>query len=50
MAWFARARKPRLRPIRLVRDGDWLKADGATLGADNGVSRPPEDRRRYLGA
>ena len=24
-------------PIRLVRDGDWLKADGTTLGADNGV-------------
>ncbi len=23
-------------PIRLVRDGDWLKADGTTLGADNG--------------
>jgi len=23
--------------IRLVRDGDWLKADGTTLGADNGV-------------
>jgi len=24
-------------PIRLVRDGDWLKAAGTTLGADNGV-------------
>jgi dipeptidase D len=24
-------------PIRLVHDGDWLKADGTTLGADNGV-------------
>ena len=24
-------------PIRLVRDGDWLKADGTTLGADDGV-------------
>jgi dipeptidase D len=24
-------------PIRFVRDGDWLKADGTTLGADNGV-------------
>ncbi len=24
-------------PIRLVLDGDWLKADGTTLGADNGV-------------
>ncbi len=24
-------------PIELVRDGDWLKADGTTLGADNGV-------------
>jgi dipeptidase D len=24
-------------PIRLVRDGEWLKADGTTLGADNGV-------------
>jgi dipeptidase D len=23
--------------IRLVMDGDWLKADGTTLGADNGV-------------
>jgi dipeptidase D len=23
--------------IQLVRDGDWLKADGTTLGADNGV-------------
>jgi dipeptidase D len=24
-------------PIRLIRDGDWLKADGTTLGGDNGV-------------
>jgi dipeptidase D len=24
-------------PIRVVRDGDWLKADGTTLGSDNGV-------------
>jgi dipeptidase D len=24
-------------PIRVVRDGDWLKAGGTTLGADNGV-------------
>jgi dipeptidase D len=24
-------------PIRLVIEGDWLKADGTTLGADNGV-------------
>ncbi len=24
-------------PIRVVRDDDWLKADGTTLGADNGV-------------
>jgi dipeptidase D len=24
-------------PITLVRDGDWLKADGTTLGADNGI-------------
>ncbi|MBR4312524.1 MAG: beta-Ala-His dipeptidase, partial [Bacteroidaceae bacterium] len=24
-------------PIRLVIDGEWLKADGTTLGADNGV-------------
>ena len=24
-------------PIRLLRDGDWIKADGTTLGADNGV-------------
>ena len=23
--------------IQLVRDGDWLKADGTTLGADNGI-------------
>ncbi len=25
-------------PIRVVRDGDWLKADGTTLGADNGIA------------
>ncbi|HUP05117.1 MAG TPA: aminoacyl-histidine dipeptidase [Bryobacteraceae bacterium] len=24
-------------PIRLVREGDWLRADGTTLGADNGM-------------
>ncbi len=24
-------------PIRLVSDGDWLRADGTTLGADNGI-------------
>jgi dipeptidase D len=24
-------------PIKIKRDGDWLKADGTTLGADNGV-------------
>lgn len=24
-------------PIRLVPDGDWVKADGTTLGADNGI-------------
>jgi dipeptidase D len=24
-------------PIRLIRDGGWLRADGTTLGADNGV-------------
>ncbi len=24
-------------PIKIVRNGDWLKADGTTLGADNGV-------------
>ena len=24
-------------PIKLVLDGDWLTADGTTLGADNGV-------------
>ncbi len=24
-------------PIELVRDGDWIKADGTTLGADNGI-------------
>lgn len=25
-------------PIQLVFDGDWLKADGTTLGADNGIA------------
>jgi len=25
-------------PIRIVRDGDWMHADGTTLGADNGVA------------
>ncbi|MFW5711887.1 MAG: beta-Ala-His dipeptidase, partial [Spirochaetota bacterium] len=25
-------------PIKLVKDGDWLKADGTTLGADNGIA------------
>ena len=25
-------------PIRLVRDGDWISADGTTLGADNGIA------------
>ncbi len=24
-------------PIRILQDGDWLKGDGTTLGADNGV-------------
>jgi dipeptidase D len=24
-------------PIKIVRDGDWLRADGTTLGSDNGV-------------
>ena len=24
-------------PIRLIRDGDWLTADGTSLGADNGI-------------
>ncbi|MGH1366769.1 MAG: aminoacyl-histidine dipeptidase [Calditrichia bacterium] len=24
-------------PIRLLRDGDWITADGTTLGADNGI-------------
>lgn len=24
-------------PIKVLRDGDWLKADGTTLGSDNGV-------------
>ena len=25
-------------PIRLLRDGDWIKADRTTLGADNGIA------------
>jgi len=25
-------------PIRLIRDGDWVRADATTLGADNGVA------------
>jgi dipeptidase D len=25
-------------PIRVIRDGDWIRADGTTLGADNGVA------------
>jgi dipeptidase D len=25
-------------PIRLVREGEWLRADGTTLGADNGIA------------
>lgn len=25
-------------PIRVLRDGEWLKADGTTLGADNGIA------------
>jgi len=24
-------------PIKLIRDGDWIKADGTTLGADNAI-------------
>ncbi len=24
-------------PIRLIKDGEWIKADGTTLGADNGI-------------
>jgi len=24
-------------PIKVIRDGDWLKADGTTLGSDNGI-------------
>ena len=24
-------------PIKLVKDGEWIKADGTTLGADNGI-------------
>jgi dipeptidase D len=29
---------PRAGRIRVVRDGEWLRADGTTLGADNGVA------------
>ncbi len=29
---------PREGRIRVVRDGEWLRADGTTLGADNGVA------------
>ena len=25
-------------PIRVIREGDWIQADGTTLGADNGVA------------
>jgi len=25
-------------PIRVIRDGDWVHADGTTLGADNGIA------------
>jgi dipeptidase D len=25
-------------PIKLVRDGEWIRADGTTLGADNGIA------------
>jgi len=25
-------------PIRIIRDGDWMKADKTTLGADNGIA------------
>ena len=24
-------------PLKLIRDGEWIKADGTTLGADNGI-------------
>ncbi|GAB4372426.1 MAG: aminoacyl-histidine dipeptidase [Calditrichia bacterium] len=24
-------------PIKMIREGDWIKADGTTLGADNGI-------------
>jgi dipeptidase D len=30
--------EPRAGRIHVVRDGDWLSADGTTLGADNGVA------------
>jgi dipeptidase D len=29
---------PRAGRIRVVRDGEWLRADGTTLGADDGVA------------
>ena len=29
---------PRTGPIGVIRDGDWLHADGTTLGADDGVA------------
>jgi dipeptidase D len=29
---------PRTGPVAVVRDGDWVHADGTTLGADNGVA------------
>lgn len=25
-------------PIKVIRDGDWIRADGTTLGADNGIA------------
>lgn len=30
-----------LEPLKLVLDGDWLKASGTTLGADNGIGVAP---------
>ena len=32
-------------PIRLILNGDWLKADGTTLGADNGIGVAAAQRR-----
>ena len=29
---------PRTGPVGVLRDGDWLRADGTTLGADDGVA------------